>query len=51
MEYESVTQEVLFFTESTLQIAKQLQHAIISWHVRCPSSIQILYKSSPASTV
>jgi hypothetical protein len=36
MEYESVTQKVLIPLESILQNAKQLQHARLSWHVRCP---------------
>jgi hypothetical protein len=36
-EYESVTQNVLLFIEPMLQNAKQLQHALLSWHVRCPS--------------
>jgi hypothetical protein len=36
-EYERVTQKVLTPLESILQNAKQLQHACLSWHVRCPS--------------
>jgi serine/threonine protein kinase len=39
-EYESVIQKVLLPIESVLQNAKQLQHARLSWHVRCPSGIQ-----------
>jgi hypothetical protein len=35
MEYESVTQKkVLLLVESILQNAKQLRHALLSWHVR-----------------
>jgi hypothetical protein len=36
-EYESVTEKVSFGIESILQIPKQLQHARLSKHVRCPS--------------
>jgi hypothetical protein len=39
-EYESVTQKFLVPLESVLQNAKQVQHARLSWHVRCPSGIQ-----------
>jgi hypothetical protein len=42
MEYESVTQNVLLFIKPILQNAKQLQHARLSWHTRCPSGIQSL---------
>jgi hypothetical protein len=38
--YESVPQKVLLLIESILQNVKQLQHALLSWHVRCPSGIQ-----------
>jgi hypothetical protein len=38
-EYESIAQKVLLLIESTLKNAKQLQHARLSWHVRCPSGI------------
>jgi hypothetical protein len=37
MEYECVTQKVLLLIESILQNAKQLQHARLSWYVKCPS--------------
>jgi hypothetical protein len=40
MEYEGVTQRVLISLESILQNAKQLQHARLSWNVRCSSGIQ-----------
>jgi hypothetical protein len=40
-EYESVTQKVLISLESILQNAKQLQHACLLWHTRCPSGISI----------
>jgi hypothetical protein len=40
MEYEIVTQKVLLHLESILQNAKQLQHARLSWHVKCPRGIQ-----------
>jgi hypothetical protein len=46
-EYESVNQKVLISIESILQNAKQLQHARLSWHVRCPSGIQFPCKCSP----
>jgi hypothetical protein len=46
--YEGVTQKVLLFIESMLQKAKQLQHARLSWRVRCPSGIQFPSKCSPA---
>jgi hypothetical protein len=51
MEYESVTQKILLPIESILQNAKQIQHAHISWHVRCPSGIQFPTKCSPAFAV
>jgi hypothetical protein len=35
-----LTQKVLLSLESILQNAKQLQHARLSLHVRCPSDIQ-----------
>jgi hypothetical protein len=35
-EYENVTQKVVLSIESMLQTAKQLQHARLSWQVRCP---------------
>jgi hypothetical protein len=35
MEYESVTQKVLYLIESILQEGKQLQHARLSWHASC----------------
>jgi hypothetical protein len=38
-EYESETQEVLLLVYSVLQNTKQLQHARLSWHVRCPSGV------------
>jgi hypothetical protein len=50
-EYESVTQKVLISLESILQNAKQLQHACLSWHIRCPSGIQFSCKCSPAFAV
>jgi hypothetical protein len=34
MEYENVTQKVLFSAEPMLQNAKQLQHARLSRHVK-----------------
>jgi hypothetical protein len=34
-EYGNETQKVLLFMESMLQHAKQLQHACLSYHVRC----------------
>jgi hypothetical protein len=37
MEYQSVTEEVLLNIELILQIAKQLQYARFSLHVKCPS--------------
>jgi hypothetical protein len=40
-EYESVTQKVLIPLKSILQNAKQLQHARLSWHVRCPSGVTV----------
>jgi hypothetical protein len=48
-EYESVTQKVLIFLESRLQSAKQLQHALLSWYVRC--GIQFPCKCSAAFAV
>jgi hypothetical protein len=42
MEYENVTRKVLLLIESMLQNAKQLQHARLSWLVRCPSVLQHL---------
>jgi hypothetical protein len=51
MEYENVTQKVLLFIESIPQNAKQLQHARLSWHVRCPSGIQFPSKCYPAFSV
>jgi hypothetical protein len=51
MEYESVTRKVLISLESILQNAKQLHHARLSWHVRCPSGIQFPCKCSPAFAV
>jgi hypothetical protein len=39
MEYENVPQKVLLLIESMLQDAKQLQRALLSWQVRCPSDI------------
>jgi hypothetical protein len=41
-EYESEIEKVLLFMQSTLQNAKQFQHARILWHVRCPRDIQTL---------
>jgi hypothetical protein len=51
-EYESVTQKVLFSVELILQNVKQLQHAHLSWHVRCPNfldSINIFLRSARSS--
>jgi hypothetical protein len=49
--YERVTQKVLFVIETILQNAKQLQHARLSWYVRCPSGIEFPFKYSPAFAV
>jgi hypothetical protein len=49
-EYESVTQKVLILLESILQTAKQLQHAHLSWHIRCPRVLQHLRCVSIAAT-
>jgi hypothetical protein len=40
MEYKSANQRVLLLIESIVQNVKPLQHARLSWHVICPSSIQ-----------
>jgi hypothetical protein len=52
-EYENVTQKVLLlvFSESMLQNSKELQHARLSWHVRCPSGIQFPSKRTAAFAV
>jgi invasion protein IalB len=48
-EYESVTQKVILAVDSMLQNVKQLQHERLSWHVRCPSSIQFVSKCSSSN--
>jgi hypothetical protein len=50
-EYESITQKVLLCIEYILQNVKALQHARLSWHVRCPSGIQFPSKYSLAFAV
>jgi hypothetical protein len=50
-EYESATQKILLLMESMLQNAKQLQHARLSWRVRCPSGVQFPSQCSPAFAV
>jgi hypothetical protein len=50
--YKSVTQNVLLVIELILQNCKQLQHARLSLHVRCPSfldSIDIFLRSARSS--
>jgi hypothetical protein len=51
MEYECVTQLISLCIEPILQNATQLQHARLSWHVRCPSDDQFPSKCSPAFAV
>jgi hypothetical protein len=41
MEYENVTQKLLLLIQSILHTAKYLQHALLSWHVRCSSGVQL----------
>lgn len=43
--------KVLLFIESMLQNVKQLKHARLSCHVRCPSGIHVPSESSPAFAV
>jgi hypothetical protein len=43
IEYKNIIRKVLSLMDSILQNAKQLQHARLSWHLRCPSGIEFSY--------
>jgi hypothetical protein len=42
MEYENITQKILYLIEFILQNAKQLQQVRLSWHIRCPSFLDMI---------
>jgi hypothetical protein len=48
MERESATQKGLLLIESILSTDKQLQHARLSWRVRCPSFMDSINSINPA---